>query len=704
MVVSSLITLAFLFADLVNPPFIRNTLDLLEMKSLDIRFRIRDALHPRRAGDALAIVAIDEKSLAEVGRWPWSRVEMARLVDALAEAKPRVIAFDILFSEPEVSPSRALLEGLKTDLSAGGAADARALGVLARREREADADARFAEALGRAGTVVLPAALIVPTAYQTPMTPAAVETPEFLVSSSFGMVKRVSREKIFVPIEAESVITPLPPLARAASALGSVYYQPDRDGVLRWEYLALKYGDEYYPSFSLQIARAALGIPREAMKFWMGEAIEVGDIRIPTDERGRMLIDYVGREGAFPTVSAADVLGRRLPPDALRDKIVLVGTTALGTYDLKITPLAANLPGVEKNATIVHDILTKSFLIRTEAMKLADGFFIVLFGAAVWLIVPRGTALRGATTAAVMLVGYLALAQYLFDAKGLWINLLYPSATLVLCYTSLTVLRFRTEERRALEVRRMFSSYISPTMVAELVRDPDKAKLGGQRKELTVLFSDVRGFTAFSEAHQPEEVVAALNEYLQAMTDVIFHWNGTLDKFVGDAIMVFWGAPIDQPNHAELAVRCALHMRHRLAELQAKWRAEGREPLDAGIGINTGEMVVGNMGAEGKKMDYTLIGDNVNLGARVESLTRQHNAGILITDSTYRAIEHLVEAREVPVDERRARTALIRHPDRRKAPKKIGRAAFKDLGELAVKGRAKTVRVYEVTGLKKERA
>jgi adenylate cyclase len=499
------------------------------------------------------------------------------------------------------------------------------------------------------------------------------------------------------------VLPPVPLLAQKAKALGDAYYQPDRDGVLRWEYLVVKYGDDYFPSFSLQIARTALGIPREEMKLWMGEAVELGMIKIPTDERGRMLINYIGREGTFPTFSASDILQERISPNIFQDKILLIGTTAVGTSDLKVTPLSASMPGVEKNVTVIHNILHQRFLRRTDGMKLLDAVFILIFGASLWLILPRVSALQGAAIAGSMLTGYLLLAQYQFQQNGLWINLLYPTATLALSYTSLTVLRFMTEERQAQEVRRIFSSYVSPKMVAELVKDPDKAKLGGQRKELTVLFSDIRGFTTFSEQHQPEEVVALLNEYMKAMTEVIFYWDGTLDKFVGDAIMVFWGAPLDQPQHAELAIRCALHMKKRLGELQEKWRSEGKKILDAGIGINSGEMVVGNMGAEGKKMDYTVIGDNVNLAARVESLTRQYKASILIAESTYQGAKELIEVKEIFPNEKRRRSTKIGYKERRKKRMKIGHALFKDLDVVQVKGREKAVRIFEVIGIQEER-
>ncbi|HEU0050345.1 MAG TPA: adenylate/guanylate cyclase domain-containing protein, partial [Nitrososphaera sp.] len=232
------------------------------------------------------------------------------------------------------------------------------------------------------------------------------------------------------------------------------------------------------------------------------------------------------------------------------------------------------------------------------------------------------------------------------------------------------------------EVRTMFSSYVSPRIDNELIKDPQKAHLGGQRKELTMLFSDIVGFTSFSEQRTAEEVVAQLNEYLGAMAEVVFRWNGTLDKFVGDAIVVFWGAPLDQPDHAELAVKCALHMRQRLEELHKKWLAEGKYPLDMGIGINSGEVLVGNMGAEGRKMDYTMIGDQVNLASRVEGLTRKFKAPIVITEHTLKHIQPLLAAEDTEANKERLRHLLIR-----------------GFGVVLVKGREKHVLAHAVESL-----
>jgi adenylate cyclase len=235
--------------------------------------------------------------------------------------------------------------------------------------------------------------------------------------------------------------------------------------------------------------------------------------------------------------------------------------------------------------------------------------------------------------------------------------------------------RYFIEEKKARDIRKMFSSYVTERVVNELIAHPEMAKLGGERREITVLFSDIAGFTTFSEKNEPEEVVAVLNEYLSAMTEVVFRWEGTLDKFIGDAIVAFWGAPLKQDNHAELAVRCALHMIKKLEELQKKWIAEGKTPLSIGIGMNTGEVLVGNIGAEGKKMDYTVIGDHVNIGARVESLTRKFKTNILMTELPLGKIVNLVNT------------------------SRIGHVSIQGVGNVVVKGKEKAIRIYEIKSL-----
>jgi adenylate cyclase len=439
---------------------------------------------------------------------------------------------------------------------------------------------------------------------------------------------------------------------------------PDVDGTLRWEMLAIKYRDDFYAPIGLQAARLYRGVPTEKMVLDFKGDVQLGDMAIPTDQFGRMLINYRGPNGMFPIYSLSDILDRNLPAGTFKDKIVLIGATAIGIYDLRVTPFSPNMAGIEKHASVVDNILRGDFISRTETSVV---FLVFLFAIVLGITIPRLGAGAGAALFLALFGGYLGVVYYLFVAKGVWFNLVYPASALFFGYTSQTADRFFTEERRARDIRKMFSSYVSKRIVDELIKDPSKAKLGGDRKEITVLFSDIRGFTSFSEKHQPEEVVSLLNEYLGAMTEIVFEHEGTLDKFVGDAIMALWGAPVGQPDHAERAVKCAVAMIERLKKLQAKWAAEGKYVIDIGIGINTGDMVVGNMGAEGKKMDYTVIGDNVNLGARLEGLTRQYNNHIIMSEFTYEKVKNIARVNE--------------------------------LGSVTVKGKQKPVVIYDLVGL-----
>jgi adenylate cyclase len=331
------------------------------------------------------------------------------------------------------------------------------------------------------------------------------------------------------------------------------------------------------------------------------------------------------------------------------------------------------MPGIEKHANVVASLLHKAFIHRIT--NLTNIIIIFLSGIGFTLSIIRLKALSGALVAFLYLVGFSVTTYYLFFLKNLWVDWSYSAGNVLMAYLVITVYRYATEERYAKRIRGMFSSYVTEKVVNELIKNPKLAKLGGERREVTVLFSDIRGFTSFSEKHLPEDVVAILNEYLGEMTDIIFMWDGTLDKFVGDEIVAFWGAPVPQDNHAELALRCALQMNHRLKRLQEKWQAEGKEPLCAGFGLNTGEVIVGNIGAEGKKMDYTVIGDNVNLGARVEGLTRKYEATIIITESTLNKVKDQI-LRGI-----------------------LGHVKVRGLDRVVVKGKREPVAIYEVSPL-----
>ncbi|MFO0706572.1 MAG: adenylate/guanylate cyclase domain-containing protein [Nitrospira sp.] len=605
--------------------------------ALDAQFRLRGERDP---GNDILLVLVDEKSLAEVGRWPWGRDVQARLLDRLSSAGPKVIGIDVIYSESETDNPlhrwRALLESLQAQRGL----PQESLRALESELMAAASDSRFADSLHAAGNVVLAVPFFIPESQEVasamgdrPLTPSNLDRYTFMLVRQSGPRAGLS------PYHATSLLHPLPALAGQAASLGHVYRLPDQDGTTRREVLAVEYGGNYYPSFALEIARIYLGFSREQMALSLGEGVWLGPALVETDHRFRTVINYAGRDQAFPWVSATDVLHGRVAPERIRGKAVLVGTAALGTYDQLSTPFSANYPGVEKNATVVDNLLRGEALSGGYWHGVLSVALVLVLGLGCSLVLPRLGAMHGATFAGALGFGYLGVAQFEFVVSRFVLPMAAPMATIGAVFLGTTVVSYALRERQAREIRAMFASYVSPKIVEELISSPGKARLGGERKELTMLFADLVGFTSFSEKRPAEEVVGQLNDYLAAMTEVIFRWNGTLDKFVGDEIVVFWGAPLEQPDHAELAVRCAVDMRRRLLALQDRWRAEGKPVLENGIGINTGTVVVGNIGAEGKKMDYTVIGDQVNLAARFQGLTRTLGQPILLTEHTARALD-----------------------------------------------------------------
>ena len=571
-------------------------LERLDLLFYDLRFQIRGKVAPP---DNIVILAIDDKSIERVGRWPWDRAELARIVDLLRERGAKVVLMDIIFAE------------------------------------SAPGDAQLGEAIRKAGNILLPIAFT----FKGGLPPVEDEN---LSKWSFPMIRNMGDFKIFPPIAASGVLLPLDTLSEGAAGLGHISMIPDDDGVLRWEIMAVEYDKELYPSIDLQAARLFYGLPQEALVVDAGKGVHMGDLFIPTDLWQRTLINYYGPAHTFPQVPVADLLDGKVGPSALKGKIVLVGATATGIYDVRVTPTSPLMPGIEKHANVIASILQKKFHERTKkAMSL---LILLASGIAFSFCMLKARAALGALLACLFLSAMFLGGYWLFFSKGLWIDLSFSGINLLSIYFVVTAVRFSMEERYARRIRGMFSSYVTKRVVDELVKNPELAKLGGSRREITVLFSDVKSFTAFSERHSPEEVVSILNEYLGEMAQVIFFHEGTLDKFIGDAILAFWGAPLAQEDHAERAALCAIEMVERLQKLQAKWRAEGKEPFDAGIGINTGEVLVGNIGAEGKKMDYTVIGDHVNLASRVEGLTRKYGTHILVTENTLDKLRPAIDA------------------------------------------------------------
>jgi len=657
---------------IIQPPLF---VQFLENKTFDFRFLLRGE---RSVGNEIIIVGIDEQSIANIGRWPWPRAKIAELIEKVASGGARTIGVDILFSEPEADPGKSMVRDILKEYQRGHRNDIGFLSYLKKKERDPGGDSKLAQAMRDAGNVILPFAMQVPLS--TDNNVKILDIPEAVFFYPFMVVKEKSFKR---PIVANGVLLPINELQDAAWSLGSVYTQYDKDGAIRWEPLSIQLEQYYFPSFGLEIARHYLGLKRQDVQLVVGEGIVMGENVISTDASGRVLINYAGKSHTFPIISALQILQGNVPESALRDKLVLIGATALGTSDTHITPFA-QLAGVEKQASVIENIIHQNFFTKEELIKILNCAFILLFCLVAVIYLPRLKAYGGALLTAAFTFVYLLVTQYLFLVYRWWVDMLVPVGTVFVLYSLMTTYRFLTEELRAREIKAMFSSYTTEKVVNELLEHPELAVLGGLHRNVTVMFSDVRSFTTFCEARTPEEVIASLNELLSAMTEVIFAWDGTLDKFVGDEIMAFWGAPALQDKHAAMAFCCSLAMMDKMVDMKAQWLDRGLEPLEIGVGLNTGAVVVGNIGCEGKKMDYTIIGDAVNLGARVEALTRSYHDYIIITDFTYEKVRPYLTSGEGGL-------FSISMPQG-----SFSSIHIKPLESVKVKGKDQSVMIYEV--------
>lgn len=628
------VAVLFLVLTLYPPTFIQ----FLEAKIYDWKFQLRGA---RDTGGQIVIVGIDEKSIRAVGRWPWPRDRQAELIRKIGQTKPSILGIDIFYSEPQIDRGSAILSELRRTYEKTESRNEEFLRLLGRKEQSVDVDRTLAAAIKSVDRSVL-AFLFLDTVQGRKV--ASEELPWQILESSFFATQQ---NPYYPGLQAHRVVAPMEQFVESATAIGHTTLPYVKDGILRWALLSLGYRKNYYPHFCLEIARLHKGIEKEKVKLFIGEGIALADEYIETDEEGKILINYAGPGGTYPTYSAADVLDGKVAGKELGGKLVFLSTTAQGTFDTHITPYSY-MPGVEVNANILENILRRNFLQRVESQVLLSIGVILVFSLLLGLLLPHMKAVSGGVFSLVLGLICFGGSYYAFIAKGLWIDFVTPVGSVFFTYATLISYKYMAEERKAKEIRSIFSSYVTEKVVNQLMLDPEMAKLGGEKKEITVLFSDIRGFTSLSEKLSPEEVVELLNEYLSSMVDVVFRWEGTLDKFIGDAVMAFWGAPLDQPDHAERAVSCGLEMLAELRQLQQKWAREGQTGLSIGIGINTGEVVVGNMGAEGKKMDYTIIGDHVNLGSRVEGLTRKYETDLIITEYTYQKIRPAIETGKFP--------------------------------------------------------
>ena len=637
----------------------------IEQRSLDLRFAIRG---DRAPDPRIVIVGLDEKTLGAIGSYPLPRRFYALLVRKLKEDGARVVGFDMTFPTPASSESLEALRLLWKQL--GPKADKKLQKKIAVIEKQADVDAQFADALKSTGNVVLGHLFLDAdrARYSDPKLAEAYFNvvwakafPQVLKATSGRQDFDLGKAWIQGGGPVDQGVEPnYSQLAEAAASYGFFNIDPDADGILRRALFMIRYQDQdFFPSLDLQILRQYEGIPDQQIAAYMSaeglERIQFGSHELHPWENGTALINYVGPFHSYPHYSMADVLFGQLPPDTFRDKIVLVGSTALGIGDLRNTPFqkqSSGYMGVEVHANILDNLLHsnephRTFLVRGFREELVDIGFIVLFGAVLGFWFGRTRPLTATATAIIVLGVFMWFVYFSFAYWGKWFSFVVPALTLVLSYLSATSFRVMSEEREKRRIRKSFSQYLSPGVISLIEKDPEKyIRPGGEVSELTVMFSDIRGFTTLSEGMDPDELVRLLNEYFSAMTDILYKHLGTLDKYIGDAIMAFWGSPYPQKDHAYRACCCALEMVERLAELNRAWTAGGRPEIANGIGLNTGPVNVGNIGSD-KRLAWTVMGDNVNLASRLEGMSKEYRVRVIISEYTYAQVSHQFLAREV---------------------------------------------------------
>ena len=636
----------------------------IEQRSLDMRFAMRSA---RPHDDRIVIVGIDEKTLQKIGSFPFPRGSYALLVNRLSADGARVVAFDATFPTPESNSAQQALQELLREL--GPSASPAVVQKVKELEKASDQDESFAAALKSSGNIVLGHLFLDAARAKSSDPQLAKAYFDIVWAKAFPQVLKVKSKDGHdfdlgnawiesggtVAAGAEANITKL---AEAAASYGFLNINPDPDGTLRHALLIVRYRNEdFFPSLALQAVREYEQIPDQDIAAYIAsdglERIQFGRHLLRQSRDGAALINYNGPYETYRHYSMWDVMSGALPSATFRDKIVLVGGTAIGIGDLRNTPFqGGTYMGVEVHANIIDNLLHsaekgRGFLTRGFDEEMTDVGAILIFGLVFGFWFSRVRPLYSTISLVVALVGFAWFVYFSFAEQGRWLSFVIPAGTLTANYAAVTSFRMIFEEREKRKIRKTFSQYLSPGVIALIEKDPRKyIRPGGEMKDLTVMFSDIRGFTTISEGLTPDELVRLLNEYLGKMTDIIFANQGTLDKYIGDAIMAFWGSPYPQTDHAPRGCACALQMVRGLAKLNEKWKAEGRPPIAIGVGLNTGPVNVGNMGSD-KRLAWTMMGDNVNLASRLEGITKQYHTQIVISEGTYRQVADQFVCREL---------------------------------------------------------
>lgn len=666
-IVRLLLSLLILIALLISATGLRHYpfLQQLENWTYDSRLNFT---RPDTVDENIVIVDIDEISIAKVGRFPWKRNVLSTLVNNLFDHyQIKTLGFDILFAEKDTSSGLESFSRLATNELKN---NTQYLAALEKIRPSLEFDRIFAQSLLNRDVIL---------GYYFKREVKSGEDAEIgvLPSAISDITDELSQR---LPIYEARAYNANLPVLQNATKYGGFFDNPsvDADGVFRRVPLVQSYNGQLYPSLALATAKLALGNPQieflvetdgkqSAHNYFALEAINLGKNSIPVDHNAAVYVPYRGRQGSFKYFSAYQILNQSVDREYLKDKIVLIGTSAPGLLDLRSTPVQNVFPGVEVHANIIAGILNQSINQKPAWASGYEFLILILLAIIMYLILTYlSPILAGISTLAMIFIvisGTLLAWQYL-----LILPLASPLLLIAMMFTLHMTYGFFIESRGKRQLAHMFGQYIPPELVDEMSESASEFSLEGESREMTVLFSDVRGFTTISEGLDPKQLTMLMNAILTPMTRIIHKNRGTIDKYIGDAIMAFWGAPLQDTEHARHALYAAFGMIQELNNMQQEFREKGWPAIKIGIGLNTGVMNVGNMGSE-FRVAYTVLGDTVNLGARLEGLTKAYGVDIIVNETTRNAVPEFI---------------------------------FKELDRVRVKGKKKPVTIYEPIGHKND--
>ena len=562
--VTLLIILIYLGLMALNPRFINN----LEMKFYDLMFQMRGA---EPIGSEVAIVAIDDKSIKAIGRWPWSRREISRLVEVLRQAEAKVVGFDIIFAEKQEGQEVNLLSRLQDKMQQRSWKLPELQRWLSEERRRVDPDALLAEQIKEFGNAVL--GYYFQGLETLPTGPGVFNleiSKDIIKSSTYDMVRWTSSVCAPCPVvTARGVEINIPSLTAAAAATGYFNAVPDPDGAIRTLPLVVSFQKDLYAPLSLAVLKRYLDNP--PLQITLSDhgvlAVRLGREQIPVDDYGRFRINFRGPAKTFPYYSFIDVVSGQIPLETFRHKIILVGATAVGIYDIRVTPTSSIFPGIEVHANIIDNILRRNFLWAPTGLANPAALLVILMALTMCWLQPTVRAWYGLALLVNLIFFYIYLDYLLFARYQVYLQIIYPLSCLITVYVVVAFMRFIAEEKERMRVKAAFQNYVAPEVVNTMLQHPDMLHLGGEKREMTVLFSDIRSFTTLSEQMEPEVLVGLLHSYLNPMTETVFQHHGTMDKYIGDAIMAIYGAPLVLNDHADRACDTALAMIEKLHQL-----------------------------------------------------------------------------------------------------------------------------------------